>query len=556
MNRPPMCSPSVTDPAADSRSCRTRTGMIRHVSRSMLACWTSWMFRAVLLVTALVEAAPASGSPADPGVTRGVTPGVMRTAGDLPGRRLVIDTPLEQYATPGAPVSRMLYLERCQGGCRIHRGPNDARTNTSTIPLVQEATVGEFANSLGLTGVAADPEWGQIVQCMKEVYSPFNVVVTDVRPASGASYHEALIAGRPGDIGQSADILGLAPLANDCRAIDNVISFTFANAHLPAARVLDICWTAAQESAHAFGLDHEYSFSNNRSACSDPTTYRTDCGGEKFFRNEAASCGEAALRTCKCSTSQNSHQKLLSVFGAGTPITGPPTIVLTSPTATGGTLGSIITAQAGAKRGVARVEVFFNGFPWAEAPGAMFGRDGQPDPSDYTILVPDELPDSIVDVKAVAHDDLGASAESAVVTVTKGAPCETAATCAAMQRCEAGKCFWDPPVGELGDSCTYPQFCKGGICVGVEDQPICTQACNPGVADACPSGFACATSSAGDVCVFASSGAGCCSASRGEPGWLVHGPMAVLALAVTLRKRRRLPGLAANRPNRTAPRRP
>src|SRR4029079_15960351 len=119
---------------------------------------------------------------------------------------------------------------------------------------------------------------------------------------------------------------------------------------------------------------------------------------------------------------------------AGTPITGVPTVVLTSPAASGTTLGSTVTAQAGAKRGVARVEVLFNGYPWGDSPGAMFGRDGQPDPSPYTLLVPADLPDSIIDVKVAAYDDLGARSESAQVTVTKGAPCETAATCAEGQK--------------------------------------------------------------------------------------------------------------------------
>ena len=41
-------------------------------------------------------------------------------------------------------------------------------------------------------------------------------------------------------------------------------------------------------------------------------TYRNDCGGEKFFRNEIANCGETANRTCKCGGTQNSHAKILA----------------------------------------------------------------------------------------------------------------------------------------------------------------------------------------------------------------------------------------------------
>jgi len=498
---------------------------------------------AVLLAAGPADGAPVVDSPpAQPTTQPPAQPTAQPTIDQpdpLPGRRLAIDTPLEMYATPSVGISQTLYLERCKGGCVVHMGPNDARTNTSTIPAAVNSTIGEYANSLGMTGAAADAEWAQVVQCMKEVYSPYNVVVTDVKPTSGSSYHEALIAGLPGDIGQSNDILGLAPLASDCSAIDNVMSFTFANRHSPTARVFNICWTAAQESAHAFGLDHEYSFSNNRSACNDPMTYRTDCGGEKFFRNEAASCGETNVRPCRCGGSQNSHLKILSVFGAGMPITGTPTVALVTPAATDSLLGRSVVAHASAKRGVARVEVLFNGYKWAEAPGAPFGRDGQ-GAADYPVIVPAALPDSIVDVKAVAYDDLGISAESAVVTVTKGAPCATAATCAKGQKCEAGKCFWDPPTGELGDSCTYAQFCKSGICTGTKDQQICTQPCIPGVADACPSDFACVMSSATEgVCFFASSGGGCCSVDRSGQGWLVHGGIAAVLIGFVMRRRRR-----------------
>ena len=47
-------------------------------------------------------------------------------------------------------------------------------------------------------------------------------------------------------------------------------------------------------------------------------TYRVDCGGEKFFRDRDAQCGEDAVRDCTCKGTQNSHAKLLTKFGPGT----------------------------------------------------------------------------------------------------------------------------------------------------------------------------------------------------------------------------------------------
>jgi hypothetical protein len=462
----------------------------------------------------------------------------------LTGPRLAVPTPLEMFAAPHAQIAGTLYLERCKGGCVVSTGANDARAMSSSIPQSPGThTIVEYRNGAGQTGAQADPEWNALVKCMQEVYSPFNVTVTDVKPAT-ASYHMAIVAGVPENIGYGSDILGVAPLASDCSPQDNVISFSFANAHPQSettARVNNLCWTAAQESAHAFGLDHQYEFiADKRSSCSDPMTYRVDCGGQKYFRNASASCGEFQTRQCRCGGNQNSHLKLLSVFDASTrePLIQRPTAALTLPKATDTTLGSTVAAEAGSRRGVAKVELFINGFKWAEARGAPFGQNGQANPSTYAISVPPGLPNSIVDVMVRACDDIGGCTESATVTVTRGAACTSAATCAKGQKCEEGRCFWDPPKGELGDSCEYPQFCTSGICRGTADRQICTQDCIPNVADSCPSDFACIpTDPNSGICFFGDDG-GCCSTSRGGVPW-APAAFAALTLALLVRPRRR-----------------
>jgi MYXO-CTERM domain-containing protein len=487
-------------------------------------------------------ALPAAAEPAS-----APPPGPLTIDG-VPGRRVAADTPIDNYATPyAAQVSPTIFLNRCSNGCVVHFGNNDARTDTSSIPRVgnglgPDFAVTEYQNAAGAIGTAADTEWNAVVTCMKEVYSPYSVTITDKRPASGVNYHEAIIAGDPSQVGLATDILGVAPLASDCSAIDNVISFSFANRHGMADRVYNICWTAAQESAHAYGLDHEFTFTtgnaaNGHSACNDPMTYRNDCGGEKFFRNQIANCGETANRACKCGQTQNSHLKILSVFGAGAPITAAPTALLTSLNA-GDMLGSAVSVMAGAQRGVSRVELLFNGFKWAEQTGVAFGSEGQPTGT-YGILVPTTLPNSIVDVKAIAYDDLNVATESSVVTVTKGAPCTAADTCAKGQKCESGKCFWGAPAGEIGDSCSYEQFCKSMLCTGTKDQLICTQNCIPGTADSCPSGFDCLMNGANTgVCFFSSSG-GCCSVERGGGAWWGALGLGALVLGYVTRRRRR-----------------
>lgn len=480
--------------------------------------------------------------------------GPALTIDGVPGRRVVVDTPVDHGATSFARVSRTLYLNRCSGGCVITQGTNDAQNQVSSIPMPTAMapgpsfTLSEYRDAANRTGVDANAEWAQVVRCMQEVYSPYNVTVTDVKPPPGVGYNEAIIAGTPDQIGQNRDVLGVAPLASDCSAIDNVMSFSFANAHGNIDRVNNICWTAAQESAHAYGLDHEYSFTtgnptNDHSACNDPMTYRNDCGGEKFFRNDFANCGETGVRACKCSATQNSHLKLLSVFGASAApsIVQAPTAALGSPAQTDALLGPTVVVTAGGQRGVARVELDFNGFQWADAPGAMFAPRGQPNPSTYTITVPSSLPNSIVDVKAIAYDDLGTAAATTSVTVTKGAPCTTATGCARYQKCDAGRCLWDPPIGEIGAACAYPQFCKSGICMGTADQQICTQSCIPGYVS-CPQGFDCVMNGPDtSVCLLSTSGGGCCSVDRdGGTWWLPVGlGMAVLGLVARPRRRRR-----------------
>src|SRR4051812_36188057 len=79
-------------------------------------------------------------------------------------RRLAIETPIEAFTAPPAtaslPVSRVIYLERCIGGCLIHGGTkNDASTLTSTIPNPGNYSITEFENAASESGPAADAEW-------------------------------------------------------------------------------------------------------------------------------------------------------------------------------------------------------------------------------------------------------------------------------------------------------------------------------------------------------------------------------------------------------------
>jgi hypothetical protein len=305
--------------------------------------------------------------------------------------RIVIDTPVELTATPHAPISRVIFLERCRGGCTVTKSnSNDAQAGLSILPQMPGThPVSEFQSKDGVAGAAADAEWNALVACVKEVYSPYDVEVTDVRPETG-TFHMAVVAGFPSELGFGEDILGVAPLSPSCAALDNVMSFSFANVHGPTLRVNNLCWTAAQESAHAFGLDHTFKFLDGRSTCNDPMTYQIDCGGTRFFRNQPAKCGDFNERACRCGKTQNSHRKLIETFGIGTPTYGNPNAMIM----TGNDpLSGLVMALAGSKRGVAKVDLLVNGFPWASAKGADFAVNGQPNPGPYSLVWPPTLPD-------------------------------------------------------------------------------------------------------------------------------------------------------------------
>ncbi|HLL23650.1 MAG TPA: hypothetical protein VK427_16040, partial [Kofleriaceae bacterium] len=347
-------------------------------------------------------------------------------------KREVIRVPGPPDTTEHALVSPIIYLNRCVGGCTLTRGTDDDATQNKAHPLLisAEATFSPFVHS--------DQVWNDVVKCVKEIYSPYDVQITETRPATGTQYHMAVVAGTSGEAGRP-DALGVAIVNNgNCAPRNNGISLTFANSHTPGSSLVnDLCWTIGQESAHSFGLDHSFKWLDGRSTCNDPLTYQSDCGGQRFYRNDTATCGEFSKRECACGSTQNSHAKLLATFGPSmqAPLIPPPTAMVTTP-ANNAALGAIVAAQAGSKRGVAKVELFINGFKWAEAKGAQFGQNGQPNPASYTLMVPASVPSSKMDITVKAYDDLGAVTESAVVQSYKGNPagCADASTCAKGQK--------------------------------------------------------------------------------------------------------------------------
>lgn len=493
---------------------------------------------------------------------------------------LVLLAPALAAAEP--QVSPILFINRCKGGCVVRGGIDDARAMSSSIPCPGGATCGgggcncqsaptgdynieEFRsgdNTIGADGkcrggtaigalcnetngptvctgggacYSADDEWKDIMQCIRELYSPYNIEVTDTVPPGGLSHNQGILAGKPSQIGFSG-IGGISP-GTQCAPRDNVISFSFANSYGGSgiSRVWGLCGVVAQETAHAYGLDHAFKRSDGGSACWDPMTYLPDCG-QKFFRNDNTTCGEFSTRPCDCGGFQNSHLKLVAIFGEGTPITSPPTITLTGPAPNATLTGPItVTARAGAQRGISRLDMWINGYLWATGKGVPFGNNGQPE-ANYALLVPTAVPNSILDIVVKAYDDINVETVAPMLTVTKGSACSDASVCAKGQKCEDGRCFWAEPTGQLGDACEYPQFCVSESCVETTEGSVCASDCVVGVADSCPMEFYC-EGEAGTTgfCLAKVEDPGCCSVGGDRRAAAM---LSVMVLGLLLRRRR------------------
>jgi len=425
------------------------------------------------------------------------------------------------------PFAKIIWLNRCPTGCTFTKSnTSDALSNRTIIggsneePYAQGTvmTISPFAQS--------ETMWQSYLTCMREVYGPYDVQIVTEDPGN-VPHHEAVVAGRAAEMGKEG-ALGVAPLdGTTCVPKNNVISFTYANDER-AGNWEGLCWTTAQESAHSFGLDHAFD-------CSDPLTYIDGCG-QKFFRNKDIKCGEYAVRPCTCGApTQNSHQKLLSVFGPGTD-PAPPVVTLNSPQAGPVNANFSVFATASDHRGVAYAELYINGWKWYRQPAT--------ESATFVLNIPPTVPDGVMDLQVRACNDLDICAETAPVTVTRGQACGDATACLTGQKCEAGKCFWDAPVAEFGSACAFNEECLSGLCNDTGAGLTCTESCFGPPNDLCPAGFECnAGAGAAGVCRVASSDdGGCCSTGNASGTGVVLvnlGLGSMIGLLVMRRRRRK-----------------
>ncbi len=216
-----------------------------------------------------------------------------------------------------AGASWILYLNP-HGGRYTGSADNDSRTNRSTI--VQNHVGGAIDIPSYPFGAAS---WANVLACVRDHFAPFDIHVTDEDPGD-APHMETVVGGSSWDMNVGG-LLGIA--ATPCEPVPNLVQFVFPE-DMAGLGEGEICDTAAQETAHAFGLDHE-------TLCQDVLSYGR-CG-PKSFVDSNASCGEYGARGCLCGgSSQNSYRHLLDWIGphgggGDDPPPGDPAVTIVSP---------------------------------------------------------------------------------------------------------------------------------------------------------------------------------------------------------------------------------
>lgn len=434
-------------------------------------------------------------------------------AAERPQPRLKWIAPPTARATAAAtPSSKIIFVHRCPvTGCLIKPGTEDSRTDTSSIADMQ-TTISQFKQG--------DMVWQKMMTCVKNAYAPFDITVTDVDPGD-VPHYENIVGGKISELTTDPGLAGAGGVSPfTCGEIPNSVSFTF---DVYGADPDQLCWTVSQETAHSFGLEHEYN-------ANDPLTYIAGGPSMKRFQAADSPCGTySALSQCQCPplhTTQNSYKWIVDMFGPGAAV--PPTVAIKAPT-DGKKVQPHFQVRVNAEDDVAvdHVELWIDGAQ----------TDVRAMTAPYKLVAPDGIEDGPHTVEARAIDVQGVPA-SAMIDVDMGPPCTAGGGCQGDDVCVMGTCLPGPDVpGGLGFFCSANTECLSNQCAGNGGgKSLCVESCDTSVSGACPNDFSCIDSGAGGVCWY-NGDSGCCSAATPPGGPLLLGA-GVLA-ALVLRRRRR-----------------
>jgi len=423
--------------------------------------------------------------------------------------------------------SNIVYMHRCVGSsCTVKR----ASTNSSATPdqssiVCREGTSCDTAGQGTLSAFSrSQAVWDQTMTCMREVFAPFNVVVTDDDPGA-APHYEIMVGGTPQQLGFDLGIGGVSPAA--CGTIPSSLVFVF---DVWGTNVNEICAPAAQEIAHSWSLDHVtdpsdpmtyFSYPDRRHFKDAEITCGSDCKNGLGPLGETCTGTTRQTRECACGAgpTQNSYRVLRELFGDGTPT--PPAVEIMIPfDGQSVTAGFKIAANVTDDMGISKVELYIDG-AWIETLGAK----------PWMFVAPDGLAQGAHQIKIIGYDVVGTPA-MAEVTAMMGPPCEVAADCPAeTDACINHRCVPGPDfVGGLGSSCSEGVECASGLCTTTTEGAYCVEPCVLDI-NQCPSGFGCLDT--GDivgmgVCFPGYDDNGGCNAGGGTPVTLGLGLVGLL----------------------------
>ena len=426
--------------------------------------------------------------------------------------------------------SNKVYLNNCKpNGCIVRPG------QASSLDGSGYQGMWGISSTRTLTAFgASDAVWTQVVDCVKQTFSPFGIEITTTNPSPGPHF-EIMIAGSPTDLGMNSNTGGVSPFNCGVSYIPNSLVFAFQKVY--GTDVDEICATASQEIAHSFALDHV-------TDASDPLTY-FPYSGRRRFKDAEVNCGSDCvggqspfgatctgtnqqLHACACTgrATQNSFQTIKALFGAGTPT--PPMVTITNPKLGASVApGFPIVVTATDDVGIGRVEVFVDDV-----------NTGTLVNGPYAFNAPTTLADGTHRVRATAYDVFGTSA-SAETQVVIGAPCGKPADCAKdTDTCIGGRCVTGPNApGGLGQPCMSGPDCSSGTCAQRGTDKYCVELCELG-AGQCPEGFGCLDASGTGLCWpgYDDGTGGICSA--GGKGGAVTLGLTFAALLFSRRRRR------------------
>jgi uncharacterized protein (TIGR03382 family) len=455
----------------------------------------------------------------------------------IQGRQGYHMAPVQGIPIGSAADTHILFLNKCTGNCTVRPGNTDNRSSVSDIAN-STVTLTQFSQS--------DAVWGQVMSCMRNTFSRFNVTITDIDPGQ-TPHMEVMVAGVATELlgSQGQGVGGIADFPcgqiGSCDAfMPNALVFAFANDPYYNGDPDNICSTAAQEIAHTWALDHVVD-------ATDPMTYNnfsgirqykdgqkcgSDCqGGQSPFGLTCSGSGGQATHACAMNNAatQDEVSTILTLFGSSTPDTTPPVVMITSPS-NGATVmpGFTVTANVTDDIAVVSAELKLDGTSIKVLGGAPF-----------TWTTPSTLNPGNHHIEVIGTDG-GGNTTTAAIDVGYGAACTKASDCSdSTQICDNGHCVAGPSSpGGLGSPCNANSDCASNQC-GDDGtgSKYCVETCDP-TNSKCPSGFSCASTGAGGVCWPAADGGGSggCESSNGGGPLFMFG---ALGIALAFRRRRR-----------------